>query len=307
MRRREGPPFTSFGSALLGFLETDSVADAIRVLLRHSAVSGQLAAQALTLMVRRRFAGDPDMTDVRAMVGELLTNAGSASGVRIDLGAELIRSFVPVGDAPARLPLRHQDMVFVFALGMARERGFSGPAAVDLIEGAELRTRRVLKKAPSLSIQRWRFRRFLDEMRNNAASVPAGEAGPATPIGKILLSMALYDFETARSLPDDQDRNRVDATVNHVFAEIIRGPHGGERSRPDGDLVRRAAARATSPLVTEQMIEEILTARTSSFDLDPATETEAKIVLIMELVEELGLLPAEVRGLISNAERAFRQ
>jgi hypothetical protein len=152
-----------------------------------------------------------------------------------------------------------------------------------------------------------RFRRFLDEMRCNAASVPAGEAGPATPIGKVLLSMALYDFETARSLPDDPDRNRVDGTVNRVFTEIVRRPHDDERTRPHGELVRRAAARATSPMITEQMIGEILTLRTSSFDLDPSTETEAKLVLIMELVEEQGLLPAEVRGIISNAERAYRE
>ncbi len=161
---------------------------------------------------------------------------------------------MPVGDAPVRLPLRHQDMVFVIALGMAREHRFSGHTAVDLIEGAELRTRRVLRKAPSLSIQRLRFRRFLDEMRSNAASVPAGEAGPATPIGKVLLSMALYDFETARSLPDDPDRNRVDGTVNRVFTEIVRRPHDGERTRPHGELVRRAAARATSSLLISRRI-----------------------------------------------------
>lgn len=106
-----------------------------------------------------------------------------------------------------------------------------------------------------------------------------------------------------RSLPDEWDGDRLAAVVNGAFTAAF------ERCRPAPgripDLAARAASRACSVLVTADVVASVITGE--PHDGEASVRAEAEMMVFRDLVEEHGLLPAEVHGMIASAETPYRQ
>ena len=300
---------SSAGEAVHAFLKKDSVPNVAR-LLRQPRATAELAFQALTILIRRKFVSEPDIDGIKAYVGHVLEKDGTMTSDRARLSEALMQSSLSMRENASRIPSKHQDVGLILLVDLVRSLELSDARVFELVRTAEWRLLRLLRK-PGHQTGWYAFgwRRFRRETRDS--DFPPGGAGPQprTLIGQILKALALYDFDTARSLPDDRDREGAAAVVDAAFATTVRERF---RSAPGGSgieaLAARASARGKSPLISSATMVELITEELSLSahgpGFDRETEMQAKIVAIMEIVEERGLFPSEVGELVLRAERS---
>lgn len=300
-------PVTAAGLALLRFIEADSVANGGR-LMQHPRAAPELAYQALTILARRRFARQDGGPQVRAYVERTLVGAGSSVERRIGVSVTLINSLLAVGGAAAKVPLRDQDLLLLFVVDLARS--LLPEELPELVAAAEWRLRRVLQGSQNGgALWRLRLRRISQELRDLRTPFVDDGLRLETPMGNMLEALLLHDYERVGSLPADSNFERAAAVVHGVFARSVKSCFGsGFQEKVLQRVAVRAAERSRSVLVSAETVRGLvvreLDASLPPAEADPEIRMKAETCLLIEVVEEFGLLPSEIHQHVVSAERS---
>ncbi|MEV6923660.1 hypothetical protein AB0M46_03965 [Dactylosporangium sp. NPDC051485] len=295
---------TSSGRALLRFLRGDSVGKAIRLFARPW-VAYVLMSVTLAVLARRRFGAGHRPADLEEYVAAALGRDGSATPARLRAGTATMTAALAF--PPRRLVgAGERDLPMTLLLDLVRTAELADEQLTELVGFVERRVAQVYRPGPAIGWRALRWRRFHREL---AGATPAWQwprPEPGTRIGRVLLAMAVHEFDHAAELPDDDGFDGVEAVVGAAVRRLATGRYGAAGEAEIEALAGRAAKRATSPLVTAAEVRLLLDQARDGMarpgDLSRADRYAARIGILMQIVDDLGLLPSETCALLVAAE-----
>jgi hypothetical protein len=297
-------------SALLAFLLDDGTRSALK-LVRYPKSSPALLYQAFVLMARRRFNRTSGVDPLKLAQDALVAN-GSASEERIRWADDVLKSALVVRPTGAvAIPRKHQDVVITLLLHLVRESGMTDGSVAALVRAAESRHVRLqrsnkFRKGKGL----WRH---IPRRTDSVVKEPqvnertAVGRGPSSVVGSRLRALADFDTNLAASYPEEPHDIAAAAMIDAVFRQALTTRFTAPLA-PD-DAARFASRMAASipdlsvsAAELTALVAEALGPDSRSAPVQNEDQLRAKVVVFMDVVEEMGFFGEEIDDLIGRAE-----